>query len=93
MGADPLRAAGKAKCMPWRDSDSFSGKNLYTLKCHPGQLVDFYGELLVKVVCKQHLNPHDHVDPSESGFCAGHGAETMQQPPWVTVLVQAIVSR
>lgn len=74
VGADLLRAAGKPKCMPWRDLDSFSGKNLYTLKCHPGQHVNFYGELLVKVACKRHLNPCDHDDPNGFRFHPGHGA-------------------
>lgn len=34
------------QCMTWRDLDSFSGKNLFVLKCHD---VDFNGELLVRV--------------------------------------------
>jgi len=68
VGDSLLRAAGKPKCMLWRDLDSFSGKNLYTLKCRPGQHVDFCGELLVKVACKWHLNPHGHVDPRGLDF-------------------------
>lgn len=86
VGAAPLSAVGKPKCMPWRDSDSFSGEN------HPGQRVDFFGELLVKVACKWHLNPRDCVDPSGFGFRSGHDAGTVRQPPWVTVLVQEMMS-
>lgn len=91
-GADPLPAAGKPKCVPWRYFDSFSGKNLYALKCHPDQHVDFSGNLLLKVSCKWHLNPHDHVDANGFGYLTGHGAETVRRPPWVTVLVQEITS-
>lgn len=67
--------------------------DLYRSKRHPGQHVDFCGELLLKVACKRHLNPHDHADPSGFGCCTEHGAETMRQPPWLIGLVQDLVSR
>lgn len=51
------------------------------LKCHPDRHVGFSGNLLLKVSCKWHLNPHDHADPSGFGFLTGHGAETVRQPP------------
>lgn len=70
--------------MPWGDLGSSSGKNLYTLKCHPGQHGHSYGELLVRMACKRHGSPRDHVDPNGFGFHTGHGAETVRQPPGVT---------
>lgn len=68
------------KCMTWRDLDSFLGKNLLVLKCHPSHDVDFNGELLVKVACKLYLKPRDSADPGGFGSVTEHGAETLQQP-------------
>lgn len=61
-------------------------------KHHPGQHVDFCGEMLIKVACEGYLNPHDHADPSGFGFRTGCGAENMRQPPSLISLVQELVS-
>lgn len=61
------------------------------LSCHPGQHVDFSRELLIKVACKWHLNPCDHVDPSGFGFYTDM-VQRLYSSPMGELLLQEIVS-